>query len=286
MNTRDLPRFLFRCFTDKSGGATLRRFNKRLNMDDRIIPHYFLDHPDGLPRQTLAEYVAANPDHMQKHLVGAIDILSPFSSWTPSLMAAYLFAGFANDDTGRIAVIDTTLIHNELYCVDHYSLRATPTKRVHNRDLPWEYHVYGPVMGPGLFTVPTSAIAELWKVPPRIRSPPLQNQDILNSKRIAELFVSPKWDAEDADVVIQLTTNWIAGWGWTRSRDVTGPDPTGLSEDEIDRVFQALHTELADRANRGTVPMLPGNIQSSVYGFEWLHWSFVLLGLMERITQP
>jgi hypothetical protein len=70
---------------------------------------------------------------MQKHLVGAIDILSPFSSWTPSLMAAYLFAGSANDDTGRIAVIDTTLIQNELYCVDHYSLRGPPAKRVHNR---------------------------------------------------------------------------------------------------------------------------------------------------------
>lgn len=133
MRNRDLPRFLFRCFTDKSGGATLRRFNKRLNMEDRIIPHFFLDHADGQPRRTLAQYLAQHSDHMQKHLVGAIDILSPFSSWTPSLMAAYLFAGFANDETGRIAVIDTTLIHNELYCVDHYSLRGPPNKRVHNR---------------------------------------------------------------------------------------------------------------------------------------------------------
>lgn len=134
MLDRDLPRFLFRCFTDKSGGATLRRFNKRLNMEDRIIPHHFLDHPNGVPQRSLAEYLQRNPDHMQKHLVGAIDILSPFSSWTPSLMAAYLFAGFANDDeTGRIADIDTTLIQNELYCVDHYSLRGPQAKRVHNR---------------------------------------------------------------------------------------------------------------------------------------------------------
>ena len=133
MKTRNLPRFLFRCFTDKSGGATLRRFNKRLNMEDRIIPHHFLDHQDGEPRRTLAEYLEQNPDHMQKHLVGAIDILSPFSSWTPSLMAAYLFAGFANDDTGRIAVIDTSIIENDLYCVDHYSLRGVPENRIHNR---------------------------------------------------------------------------------------------------------------------------------------------------------
>lgn len=114
-------------------------------MEDRIIPHYFLDHHNGVPRKTLAEYLKENPDHMQKHLVGAIDILSPFSSWTPSLMAAYLFAGSAHDATGRIAVIDTTLIQNELYCVDHYSPRWPPSKTVHNRDLPWEYHVYGPV---------------------------------------------------------------------------------------------------------------------------------------------
>lgn len=145
MKDRDLPRFLFRCFTERSGGALLRRFNKRLNMEDRIIPHYFLDHQNGVPRKTLAQYLKENPDHMQKHLVGAIDILSPFSSWTPSLMAAYLFAGFADDPTGRIAVIDTTLIQNEMYCVDHYSPRGPPSTRVHNRDLPWEYHVYGPV---------------------------------------------------------------------------------------------------------------------------------------------
>lgn len=72
MSDRDLPRFLFRCFTDKSGGATLRRFNKRLNMEDRIIPHYFLDHPNGAPLRSLAEYLQRNPDHMQKHLVGAM----------------------------------------------------------------------------------------------------------------------------------------------------------------------------------------------------------------------
>lgn len=140
-------------------------------------------------------------------------------------------------------------------------------------------------MGKGLFTVPTSAIAELWKVPPRMRSAPLEIEDILNSRQIAELFVSPDWDAEDADVVIQLTTNWIAGWGWTRSRDVAGPDENGLTEDEIERVLVSLKTHLEDRAKRDTVPLLPGDIASSVYGFEWIHWSFVLLRLMERITE-
>lgn len=140
-------------------------------------------------------------------------------------------------------------------------------------------------MGKGLFTVPTSAIAELWKVPPRMRSAPLETEDILNSKKIAKLFVSTDWDAEDADVVIQLTTNWIAGWGWTRSRDVAGPDQNGLTEDEIERVLVALKSHLQDRAKRDTVPLLPGDIQSSVYGFEWIHWSFVLLRLMERITE-
>lgn len=140
-------------------------------------------------------------------------------------------------------------------------------------------------MGRGLVTVPTSAIANLWKVPPRMRSAPLEEEDIENSKRIAELFVSPDWDAEDADVIIQLTTNWIAGWGWTRSRDVSGPNKDGLSEDEIERVLVALRSQLENRANRETVPLLPGDIQSSVYGFEWIHWSFVLLRLMERITE-
>lgn len=133
--------------------------------------------------------------------------------------------------------------------------------------------------------MPTSAIAELWKVPPRMRSAPLETEDILNSKNVAKLFVSPDWDAEDADVIIQLTTNWIAGWGWTRSRDVAGPDENGLSEDEIERVLLALKSHLEDRAKRDTVPLLPGDIQSSVYGFEWIHWSFVLLRLMERITE-
>lgn len=118
-----------------------------------------------------------------------------------------------------------------------------------------------------------------------MRSAPLEAEDILNSKRIAELFVSPKWDAEDADVVIQLTTNWIAGWGWTRSRDVAGPDQNGLTEKEVERVLLALRDQLADRAKRETVPLLPGDIQSSVYGFEWLYWSFTLLRLMETITE-
>lgn len=140
-------------------------------------------------------------------------------------------------------------------------------------------------MGPGLFTVPTAAIAELWKVPPRMRSAPLGDEDILNAKRIAELFVSDNWDAEAADVVVQLTTNWIAGWGWTCSRDVAGPDKDGLSADEIERVLEALRPQLQDRGQRETVPLLPGDIQSSVYGFEWIHWSFVLLRLMERITE-
>lgn len=133
--------------------------------------------------------------------------------------------------------------------------------------------------------MPTSAIADLWKVPPRMRSAPLEAEDILNSKQIAELFVSPNWDAEDADVVMQLTTNWIAGWGWTRSRDVTGPDQNGLTEKEVERVLLALRDQLSDRSQRETVPLLPGDIQSSVYGFEWLYWSFTLLRLMERITE-
>ncbi|KAK2615711.1 hypothetical protein N8I77_002446 [Diaporthe amygdali] len=285
MQDRNLPRFLFRCFTDSSGGALLRRFNKRLNMADRVIPHFFLDHEDGIPQMTLDEYIARYPDHMQQHLVGSREILSPFSSWTPSIMAAYLFAGFANDPSARIAVVDTTLIHNELYCVDHYSLRGPPVTRVHNRDLPWEYHIYGPVMGRGFFTVPASQIADLWKVPPRMRSAPLSTEDITNSRRIAELFVSPAWGAEDADVIMQLTTNWIAGWSWTRSRDTAGPGRANLTEQEIESVLEVLRPELQDRANRKTVPLLPGDIYTSVYGFEWIHWSFVLLRIMEQITQ-
>lgn len=135
-----LPRFLFGRFTDKSGGALLRRFNKRLNMEYRIIPHHFLGHHNGTPRKTLAEYPEENSDHMQKNPVGAMCNLSPFSSWTPPLMAAYVFAGFAND----VRRHRHDLIENELYCVDHCSLRGPPSKRIHNRELPWEYHVYGP----------------------------------------------------------------------------------------------------------------------------------------------
>lgn len=133
--------------------------------------------------------------------------------------------------------------------------------------------------------MPTADIAQLWKVPPRMRSAPLQDEDIMNARRIAELFVSNNWGAEVADVVIQLTTNWIAGWGWTRSRDIAGPDQDGLSAEEIERVLLALRPYLEDRGQRQKVPLLPGDIESSVYGFEWIHWSFVLLRLMERITE-
>ncbi|KAI0378991.1 hypothetical protein F5Y04DRAFT_283361 [Hypomontagnella monticulosa] len=131
-----LPRFLFRGFSPSSGG------DSRLNTTTRIIPHAFI----GGKQPTSIYDIPQLKRNIDDHVCGRIGN-SEFSSWTSWLAKAMHYA--RRSQRSYVAMIDRKLMPNvKIYHVpDLYNAELVTIKK------DWEYLVYGPVSGPGLYCV-------------------------------------------------------------------------------------------------------------------------------------
>jgi hypothetical protein len=128
------PRFLFRSFGSESGGGV----DPRLNSEDGIVPHGFLDgkKPTGM---------FDNPNlrgMIDCHLEGDSCIQSDFSSWAANIATSLSFT--VGKRTAYLAVLDTEAMesHVEVHHVpDLFAVGIAYTSFTE------EYLVYGPVRG-------------------------------------------------------------------------------------------------------------------------------------------
>jgi hypothetical protein len=89
---------------------------------------------------------------------------------------------------------------------------------LHDHVIPWEYLVFGPVMGDCFFSVPRASVSELWSGPGSglLSVTPDKHGQVSRERfaaqaaacrQIAQMLRAPAWlaDGEGADVVIYTT---------------------------------------------------------------------------------
>ncbi|KAM0819357.1 hypothetical protein AB5N19_05172 [Seiridium cardinale] len=202
-----VPRFLFRGFRSSSGGGK----DPRLNTELGVIPHAFL----GGKRPTSIFDIPTLPAMIEAHLSMG-DLETEFSSWTASFEVALGFTW--DDDSGRIAILDTTQLAENVKVYYSVDLQHTGLTPFSYND---EYLIYGPVTGPGFHCVPATSIYDKGfgdisdSANPNIYDPVLTADDLANARRVAELFQPTTRHQPDIVVFMTAVMLSIRLW-WSR----------------------------------------------------------------------
>ncbi|KAK7966161.1 uncharacterized protein PG986_000438 [Apiospora aurea] len=293
LDTAALPRFLFRGYSQRSGGG-----DPRLNQWDKIIPHYFLDQPTAVPEFAMRDFPRRD-EVIDAHLTGNTDDpvvrLTPFSSWSQSPQVALRYAGGPDDGSSRLAILDTTRLRpwNEIHNVTE--LRFLGYHRLPLRWGSWEYMVYGPVEGACLYTFPRQNFIDLFRpdfgysgnaslLLAQQAQGAMMPQTLKAARAAATLFARrPGWENERPAIVIYVVVLLVASW---RHGNMNPPQDLLRSNwDPAD--IQALATELKPEldAYRAYHPvgLVGPDPQRVALGYEWF---FEALNLMRAIDLP
>lgn len=290
LDNNALPRFLFRGYSQRSGGG-----DHRLNQWDKIIPHAFLDAASAVPPCPLEAWPRRD-EVLEAHLTGNIADpevrLSPCSSWSQSPQVALRYAGGPDDGASRIAILDTTRLRpwNAIYNVAE--LRFLGWHRLPLRWGSWEYLVYGPIEGSCLYTFPRQNLADLWQPDfsysayNSLSLGPGVGPDILRSARAAATLFARRvgWEAERPSIVISVVVLLMASWRHSHMNPPTQLRDATWDHADLKAIVDELAPEIAEFNRYRPVGLAGPNTHRVSMGYEWF---FEALSLMKAIdTTP
>ncbi|KAK8017647.1 hypothetical protein PG993_013973 [Apiospora rasikravindrae] len=281
LDTNALPRFLFRGYSQRSGGG-----DPRLNQWDKIIPHFFLDKTSPVPEHTLRDFPRRD-EVIDAHLTGnttdPVIRQTPFSSWSQSIQVALRYAGGPDDGSSRIAILDTT--------------RLRPWNEVHNPPLrwgSWEYMVYGPIEGECLYTFPRQNFTDLFRpdfsysgngsLALSRENPQTMPQTLKSARAAATLFARrPGWENERPAIVIYIVVLLIASWRHSHMNPPRDLLLANWDPSDIQAIVDELASELEAYQTYRPVGMVGPDPQRVALGYEWF---FEALNMMRAIDDP
>jgi hypothetical protein len=202
------PRFLFRAFSETSGGG-----DSRLNNETGVTPHLFLPDSKIAPHDSIEDFTALELTESLVNHLKTSRTPTEFSSWSFSVHTCLGYVeGQAN---AYLAVIDTKMLDRSVYAYHVPALQqvidlATPEDEVWKlwddldelqegffKVFPHEFLIHGKVSGPGYFTMKLDSTAtkdsstsrSLQKfIEPGSSRGPLQPSEVYIVKEIAMKF--------------------------------------------------------------------------------------------------
>ncbi|KAK8001806.1 hypothetical protein PG991_014028 [Apiospora marii] len=276
LDNNALPRFLFRGYSQRSGGG-----DHRLNQWDKIIPHAFLDAPTAIPPCALSEWPRRD-EVIEAHLTGNLDVdaavrQSPCSSWSQSPQVALRYAGGPDDGSSRLAILDTTRLRpwNAIYNVAE--LRYLGYHRLPLRWGSWEYLAYGPLEGSCLYTFPRQNLADLWRPDfsysgnRSLSLGPGVGPDILRSARaVATLFARRVgWEAERPSIVISVVVLLLASWRHSHMNPPERLRAATWDAADLQAIADELAPEIAQFTTWRPCGLAGPNSERVSMGYEW-----------------
>ncbi|KAI1081084.1 hypothetical protein F5B20DRAFT_579463 [Whalleya microplaca] len=231
LDSQELPRFLFRGFSSRSGGG----FDPRLNNEDGIIPHAFLNGEAPTSMYNI-DYVKDVIDGHTHHR----HIRTPFSSWAAQLSVALRYIGGDFGPNSYIAIFDMRQKepHNEVYFLPELYEAGLASDETLNH----EYLVYGPVRGPAYRCAKGSDIVAMGFDAACLKTQaPLTRNDVRMALRIAELFYRP-YDPDDIFLGAFAAFVTVVLRPWNLS----------YCEDRTDEEMQIVFKELRKAARPGS----------------------------------
>ncbi|RYP72652.1 hypothetical protein DL769_004394 [Monosporascus sp. CRB-8-3] len=231
VSRKAIPRFLFRCFQEGSGGRI------GLNAKDGITPLGFLG------KKPTNVYDIENPRNtVNGHLPGWTTIKTEFSSWS----ADFTFTSGmirALETNAFIAILDTTLLapHVKVYYTPELHAASISEAAAYY----YEYLVYGPIGGPAYHCVELvdmpkqnfDVICGLFS-PKSAATSKITEEHVVAARNTATFFRRP----EDGrpDIVIVMTAAFLVlhdGWG---ESEVLSDSAWGLVQTHLDEEFKAV----------------------------------------------
>ncbi|KAI1261948.1 hypothetical protein F5Y18DRAFT_440116 [Xylariaceae sp. FL1019] len=249
---RAMPRFLFRGYSDKSGGG-----NKMLNGPEGIIPHAFLpstDYPHGEPVLTM--YHIEDLKNEVKHHCDA-DLVGPgqlhFSSWSSDFVVAASHAELGEPGESRgIAIWDTKDLRNADTARVYHCPKLLPILlgKKYKGAYPEEWLVYGPVMGgPSLRCVPYHQLLFLGFEELK-DSNPTKPASLILARDVARTV--QRLGAPSSDFVIMFTVALLC--------EGLSSKPTDESSADLRVLFRRLLHYLAPEIDNVRLPPLGGDM--------------------------